>query len=122
MKTYPIQDNAGRLIALEVDVKYASVRTLSRLIADVSGVSKVRPRGPLSNAGDVRATFDYSGVECAIVEPFGDNSRYWIGPIAKSVAPDMLVIQNRIASYGPPLLRRIVADLVTLDFRSLFSR
>jgi hypothetical protein len=122
VKTYPIKDEAGQPFAVEVEVAYCGIRTLARTIASVAGVTDVSVCKPFSGSGDVRAKFHYQGDEFAVVEPFGDNSRYWIGPAAQVPHRDVSPIEAQLKAFSPSLLRRVVGDLVTLNFRALTGK
>ena len=73
---------------------------------------------PFSGQGDVRAKFHHQGDEFAVVEPFGDNSWYWIGPVSERVKRDVSPIEMQLRSYVPSLFRRVLDGLVTLNFRA----
>lgn len=118
MKIYPIKDETGRPFAVEVDMAYCSLRNLAKTIATVEGVTEVKVCRPFSGQGDVRARFRYQGDEFAVVEPFGDNSRYWIGPVSENRRRDVSPIEGQLRSYVPSLFRRILGGLVTLNFRA----
>lgn len=122
MKTYPIEDEAGRLFAVEVDVAYCSVHGLARTIAATEGVTDTMVCKPFSGQGDVRARFRFQGEEFAVVEPFGDNSRYWIGPVSDTARWDISPIEAQLKSYVPPLFRRVLGSLVTLNLSALTRR
>jgi hypothetical protein len=116
VKTYPIKDETGQPFAVEVEVAYCGIRSLAQTIASVEGVADVRVCKPFSGSGDVRAKFRYQGDEFAVVEPFGDNSRYWIGPVAQAPHRDVSPIESQLKAFRPSLLRRVVGDLVTFNF------
>ncbi|MCW5574222.1 MAG: hypothetical protein KIT37_14465 [Steroidobacteraceae bacterium] len=118
MRTYPIKDETGRPFALEVDVVSCSVRDLVKVIAAVEGVTDAKAGRPSSSERDVRATFRYQGDEFAVVEPFGDNSRYWIGPVSDNLKRDVSPIDGQLRSYVPSFFRRVLGGLVTLNFRT----
>ena len=80
MKTRRLRDAQSRLYAVEVDMGYASVRTLAQVIGATSGVSDVRVRRPFSGSGNVRVSFRFQSADYVLMEPFGDSSEYWIGP------------------------------------------
>jgi len=122
MKTYPINDETGNPFAVEVDVAFCSIRNLAKTIGSVDGVTDVEVCKPFSGERDVRAKFRYQGDEFVVVEPFGDNSRYWIGPVSENSRRDLSSIEKQIRSYVPPFFRRIVGALVTLNFRAAAGR
>lgn len=122
MRTYPIRDENGQPFAVEVDMVYCGLRNLLRVIASSEGVaSAVIGKGHTGGA-DVRATFRYQGEDYVVTEPFGDNSRYWIGPVERNVRRDISAIEGRLKDFQPSALRRIVGGLITLDFATLLGR
>lgn len=122
MKTYSIKTEAGYPFAVEVDAALYGLRNLARTIAEVEGVSDMVVRKPFSHTGDVRATFRYQGEQFAILEPFGDNSRYWIGPAGQTPQRDISPIEARVGTFQPSVLRRLIGSLVTLNFSALTRR
>lgn len=121
MKIYPVTDAGGKVCAIEVDVAYIGFRTLADIIQSVSGVTDVYVRKHFSRSGDTRVKFRVHGREFVVVEPFGDNSRYWIGPAAMNGEDvDMSAIGDAIRSYKPSFLRRLLGGIVTFDIRSIF--
>lgn len=123
MKTYSIQGTEGHPYAVEVENAYIGVRSLAELLGKVDGVTSVEVRKPLSHSGDVRGTFRFLGADFVIVEPFGDNSRYWVGPADEDAEKrrDITPIETCLRAYKPPILRKLVGDIVTLNFRSLLG-
>jgi hypothetical protein len=72
----------------------------------------------------VHVTFKYLGLDYIVWEPFGDNSRYWIGPAqedAQSSNTDVAPLANAFRDYQPPILVKMFGDLITLNFKSLFG-
>ncbi len=103
MKTFPIKDEAGRLFAVEVDVVPCSLHNLVQVIETVEGVTEAKACGLFFSERDVRAKFRFHCDEFAVVEPFGDNSRYWIGPVSELTKRDISPIEKQLASHvaGP---------------------
>ena len=79
MRTYPIRDDAGMLVAFEVNAPLFG-RRLARVLRQIDGVTDVRRRRWWVGSPDVHIRFQYRGREYVVWEPFGDNSRWWIGP------------------------------------------
>lgn len=76
MRTYAIRDGEGNLFAFEVS-SLLGRRIARRIAASVPGASVVE-----SNLrSDVFCEFQVAGERFAMEEPFGDNSRFWIGPV-----------------------------------------
>ena len=123
MNTRPIRDTNGRLHAIEIDMWYAGLRTLADIIGAVGGVSDVQIRKPFSSSGDKKARFCFQGFDYLIIEPWGDSNEYWIGPATESTeTPDLSPIDTQLRAYRPPVHRKIMGDLLTLNFKSLFGR
>jgi hypothetical protein len=79
VKTYPIRRENGALHAFEIatpTLPTSTSGTLCDLLGTIEGVANVDRNG----RGDFRATFTYHGAPFVILEPFGDSSRYWVGP------------------------------------------
>jgi hypothetical protein len=79
MRTYPIRDASGTTFAFEVDAQIIGW-SLARTLREIDDVSNVRPRKWWVGSADVHIRFTYRGREYLVWEPFGDNSRWWIGP------------------------------------------
>lgn len=114
MRTYSLRDEqSGALYAIEVDYMLIGIRQLRKLLATSPHVSHLRARRPFSRAGDVRLRFRYKGTPYVVTEPFGDNSRFWIGPENDTAddADGLLEVQRLLQGYRPNLIRRLFADL-----------
>jgi len=79
MRTFPIKDDAGQVFAFEIRARLFGWRLAKRL-RDTPGVSNVRPRKWWVGSTDVHIRFQYQGREYIVLEPWGDSSRWWIGP------------------------------------------
>lgn len=114
MNTYSLRDEqSGALRAIEIDYMLIDIRQLRKLLATSPHVSHLSARRPFSRVGDVRLRFQYKGDPYVVTEPFGDNSRLWIGPEneAGDCAEGLLEVQRLLQGYRPNLIRRFVADL-----------
>ncbi len=87
MKTYPIRRPDGSLHAFEIGNTFIWMGTIRRILSSVDGVSSTR-RQPRS---DDRLAFIFNGDPWIVHEPWGDNSRYWIGP--SDAASHSLVVE-----------------------------
>ena len=84
------------------------IGSLLRILRSVPGVTAVRRvRGT-----DERIRFSLHGEDCQVLEPFRDNSRYWIGPTeAQGSAADLTELHEAFARYHTPpvmFIRRAV--------------
>ena len=95
MKTYPIIRSDGTLRGFEIGVTFTTLRQIMEILHSADGVSSVRRTA----GSDDRLQFEYDGETCVLHEPFGDNSRYWIGPaFPENSTVDMRPLQKVFAS------------------------
>lgn len=124
MRTYEIHRDDGYLLAFEIEMVYVRPKKVGEILSAVDGVTDVRVRRPLGTTRDVHVAFKYLGIDYIVWEPFGDNSRYWIGPEQEKEQQsdiDITPIANAFRHYEPPFLVKVFGDLITLNFRSLFG-
>ncbi len=117
MEIFPIKDDSGSLIAFEIENAYISLGKIASLLTGLDGISRVRKRSIFSGRSEVRVQFRYAGKNFAVIEPFGDSSRYWIGPcddFSSASSGPVAVLAETFTSYKPPLVVKIIGDLVTL--------
>jgi len=82
MRTYPIKTPAGALYAFEVPIPLGARRSVCRRVSRIPGVTITRTPKALSWWREESfCEFSLDDVPYEIVEPYGDNSRYWIGPL-----------------------------------------
>jgi hypothetical protein len=122
MKIFPIFTKDGsRAFAFEVENMYISAGAAARLVATVDGVTAVEPRKVFSNASDVHVKFQYHGQPYMVWEPYGDSSRYWVGPKEEANdVGDITALEAAFKRYQPPLHRALFGDVLTLRFISRF--
>ena len=85
MKVYELGSPGAR--AFEVDNLRLHGGLLGRILESVPGVTDVRLKQSTFSRDEIRAHFRFQGVPFIVWEPFGDNSRYWIGPDTQDVPP-----------------------------------
>jgi hypothetical protein len=102
MKTYPIRRPDGSLHGFEIGNTFLSMGAIRRILQSVDGVSHLNRQW----RSDDRLTFVFRGAPWVVHEPFGDNSRYWIGPRdAKNHDLEVGPIHDAFVSYKSPLAR-----------------
>lgn len=120
METFPVTKEGGRQTAFQIDNVYVSRRGLVKLLTKLTGVTDVRLRGRFGSSDEVRVEFKYLGRDYQVWEPFGDNSRYWIGPKnPENEAVGIAGLESAFKQYRPPVHRALLGDLLTLK---LFKR
>jgi hypothetical protein len=120
MQTYEIPRNDGKYQAFQIRNAYVSCRKVAAILGRVRDVTDIRLRKPFSDSGEVLVRFIFKGRECVVWEPFGDNSRYWIGPQDGAESDlDLSDLKAAFEQYKLSTAARITGDLLSLDFKSL---
>jgi len=98
MKVYDLLDKQGRVFAFEVNKLMLSRRRLSAIVSRIPRVRMIRTPG-LSSAVDEFCEFEIDGQRFVAWEPWGDSSRYWIGPKSKEWCPQVGIVRDFFASH-----------------------
>jgi hypothetical protein len=101
MKTYPIENEQGKLHAFEIDNFRIGRSGATKVIAGVPGVVVLRQPKKLFSwfREEVFCEFELKGICFQIDEPYGDNSRYWIGQKEEgSWSPQLDIIHQAFLS------------------------
>jgi hypothetical protein len=85
MRTYPMLRPDGSLRGFEITSSWLTFRPLLKLLRLVPGVSDVRRNW----FNDDRVTFKFHGKQAVVNEPWGDNSRYWVGLEDPDASPEI---------------------------------
>jgi hypothetical protein len=100
MKTYPILRDDGSLAAFEVTSMWVTFRPLYRVLRSIEGVTDVQRR----YFSDDRVSFLYREEMFVVNEPWGDSSRYWVGP-RDATTLDITPIHEAFRQYLAPAAR-----------------
>jgi hypothetical protein len=106
MKTYDIHDKEGRVLSFEVPNALLSRRQACAVIQDIPGVVVLRhARRLFSREPDNDEFCEFSvGDEIFVMwEPWGDNSRYWIGTRPPHPCPELEQVCAAFHGYQPML-------------------
>ena len=119
-------DAGVRSPVFQIDNIYLSSATATKLLATVEGVTDVKQRKLFAKSSDIHVEFQYLGRPYIVWEPYGDNSRFWIGPadMVTDAAPvreldstaDICRLEDAFKRYQPPFYRKILGDIFTLRF------
>ena len=117
MKTYPLTRNdSSHPFAFEVENTLLGTTTVARLLAEIDGVSDVQPRKMFARSSDVHVEFKFRGQPYIVWEPFGDNSRYWIGPKDEASDAGEIGVLEGAFNRHRPLFHRVI-DVVAQQFQ-----
>ncbi len=119
MKTYPeIDSTSGAVSAFEIESVYISLSAVAKLLSLVEGVSSIRRRRRFGSWEEIHIWFQYQNEDCCVWEPFGDNSRYWIGARQPSKVTDFREVEAVFQRFRPRIIRKIVGNVLMLRLRS----
>jgi hypothetical protein len=89
MRIYDVKDSEGCAFAFEVKNLFLGRSAASKFVSKLPGVKMLRsPKSFSYFREEVFCEFELSGHQFQIWEPFGDSSRYWIGPKDKTRSPE----------------------------------
>jgi hypothetical protein len=101
MKTYPILKDDGTMRGFEITSAWVTFRPLYKILRSIDGVTDVHRQ----HFNEDHIIFNYYGEPFLVNEPFGDNSRYWVGPKDPDTSQhDMTPIQNAFQRYNGPMV------------------
>lgn len=104
MRVYDIHDKEGRAFAFEVSNFLNWRWGIIRIVSKIPG-ARITWRPSLSlYSPDVFCKFEINGIAFEVWEPFGDNSRYWIGPEPARWVPEIENVREAFTRgkwYGP---------------------
>ena len=104
MQVYDLRDSEGRTFAFEVPNVFLGRRGLCRVVKTIPGASFVRKPKLLSwFREDVFCEFTVDGEAFEAEEPYGDNSRYWVGPRPPRWLPQTERVRDAFARFKLPL-------------------
>jgi hypothetical protein len=102
MKIYDIHDAEGRVFAFEV--KNFGRSRVAKFVSSISGAKVTREPMVLSSfREDEFCEFTVNGQLFVAWEPYGDNSRYWIGPRPPKWCEEVLLVRHAFAGHKPGL-------------------
>ena len=102
MHVYDLKDREGRVVAFEIDNFLLSRAGVSAVAGSIPGAVVTRaPRRFARHEDDVFCEFEIDGHAFEASEPFGDNSRYLIGPTSTVWCPQVAVVRDAFARHTP---------------------
>ena len=99
MRIYDLNTEDGHLRAFEVGSAFLSRGQACRIVAKIPGAELVR-KSRLYRDNDDFCEFTLAGETFFIEEPFGDNSRYWIGSKGPTQSSSLLQVRAAFASHN----------------------
>ena len=113
MKTYDLLDESGRLSAFEVSVLETDRRGVCRVVLSIPGAKLIRkPKWFSWFREEEFCEFEVDGEKFVAWEPYGDNSRYWIGPDPARPLPQTQLVRDAFDAIGASRLFRWLGIVV----------
>lgn len=104
MKTFLLNGDEGQLIGFEDSNSFLSSSGIAKYVRRIKGCDVVGTRRWFS-ADEVHVRFSFSGKRFIVWEPFGDNSRLWVGPEDGEVTLPEIIDDLRAKFEGTRRLR-----------------
>jgi len=115
MKTYPEKNDAGEKHSFQISNNFLSSNGIARFIGRCPGVKITRVRRMFALDDEVHVEFELDSHRYLVWEPFGDNSRLWIGPAEGQYRFESIDhIQRYVAEHWPGPVSWGLARLVSL--------
>ena len=96
MKTHPHFRSDGSIAYFEISNALPwSLGFMRRVLGSVAGVTDFRRNW----FNDRRFSFSLYGRRCVVWEPWGDSSRYWIGPTEVGPPADMRAVHDAFRRF-----------------------
>lgn len=101
MKIYDLRDDDDRIFAFEVPNTFLGRRGARRIVGAIPG-ARVLPATHHPDIGnsDQFCAFELGSNTFVVDEPFGDNSRYWIGANPPRWVPELSIVRDAFARAG----------------------
>ena len=96
MKTSRQLNECGVFSGFEISNAFFSSRAIAGFVARVPGTAVTQTRR-WSSADEVHVRFNFQGVRFVIWEPYGDNSRLWVGPDEAEASDPIVISELRCA-------------------------
>ena len=101
MKIYDLHDKEGKAYAFEIDNVLLGRRGACRVVRSIPNANILKEPKLLSwHREEIFCEFELDGLRFQVWEPFGDNSRYWVGPESATETRQINVIRAAFEAAG----------------------
>jgi hypothetical protein len=116
METFSQHNDRGEVCAFEIPSgHFLSSAGVVRFLSRCPGVQVERVRRLFEVGNDVHAIFTLDEDRYLVWEPYGDNSRYWIGPEGEARPPQSLAkLRAFVHSNWPGPISALRARVLSL--------
>lgn len=100
MRTYDVTDKHGRTFAFEIDNVWMDRASVAAVVRTILG-ARLKELHVSWFGPDEFCEFEVGGITFVAWEPWGDNSRYWIGPRPPEFSEHTATVRAAFASHVP---------------------
>lgn len=104
MRTFSTNNDEGQLTGFEISNSFLSSGGIAKYVRRIKGC-EVTGRRRWFSADEVHVRFSFSGKRFIVWEPFGDNSRLWVGPEDGEETPPNVIDELRAQFEGASRMR-----------------
>lgn len=114
MRVHPVVKRNGEIVAFEVENLLVGTRQIAKILSAEPLVTEVKARVPFTREGAPLLRFTLGGESFIVDEPYGDSSRYWIGPEnPETFVGSAVAIAHAFEAYRPSAWRSTLAAILT---------
>jgi hypothetical protein len=101
MRIYELKDKKGRMFAFEVENAFLGRAGVCKVVQAIPNIQIIRKSKMLSYFREESfCEFIIDGKRFEAFEPFGDNSRYWIGPKPPKWCKQVSEVSKAFTKFG----------------------
>lgn len=101
MRTHDLRDQDGRLTGFSVSNLLLDRHTVPRIVASIRGAQIVRKQRRFAlSAPDDFCEFVVDGKTFLALEPFGDNSEFWVVTEPAQECPQVGIVRRAFEEHG----------------------
>ena len=117
MNTVILAIDQGKIYSFSFENAYVTLGITRNILMNNPEISNIKLFRWSLTSGDKRITFRFRDIDYVIYEPFGDNSDYFVEPVDSKLGEvDLTDIQLLFEEYKPPILLKLVGDIISLKF------
>src|SRR6266404_2861359 len=102
MKVYDLHDEQGRLRAFEIENSTISRGAVVRILKSIPGLVVKRSQPWYRFGLEDFCEFELGGTTFEASEPWGDSSRFWLGPPSVPYAEQIGVVRSAFVRHSAP--------------------
>jgi hypothetical protein len=102
MKVYDVHDEQGRIQSFEIENSPISRGAVIKILKTIPGLIVKRSPAWFRFGEEDFCEFELGGTIFQASEPWGDSSRFWLGPSSGSYSEKILVVKDAFVRHSAP--------------------